>query len=618
MCGIYGMVSPSGSPLVCPQALDAMGPLLRHRGPDAHGAVRCTHGSIGAERLRVIDPSTAGDQPFIDPAGQVWLVLNGAIYNAQEIRRRYRDYPFRSASDAESLMPLYLDRGRTGFAEVDGMFALAIYDLRTRRLLLVRDRSGEKPLFYSHVGDEIWFASEIQALLDPAKRRRKLDHYALRDFITFGYVREPRTMFANISRVESGTAMQFGHDGIQIERYWNPDVIETQENPSSDAVQQLDQLIREAVSKQLTADVPLGVFTSGGVDSSLLAAVAAHTAGADKICTLSVGFEDRPFDESVPARRLSNLLGTRHVEIIASDDTLLDALRTVTSEMAEPISDPAVLPTLLLANEAKKHVTVVLSGEGADELFGGYPTYLGHLMAPRYQHLPRLVRMTIDQLAAWIPPSPQRKVSTTHLFKRFISAAQLPLAERHIQWFGSRLHPRELLIDSCETEHWTNDFPPTGEPLRRAMLFDYRTYLRDDLLPKVDRATMLRSVEARSPYLDEAVIRFALALHPSLKVRNMTTKWLLKQVALAWLPRSIVNRRKRGLSVPVSRWINGGLRAEVDRLLDRERIAGRGLLDAGLIHQLLSQHRLGAADHGRALWTIIILEYWFQHWFVEA
>ncbi len=612
------MVSPSGSPLGCPQVLDTMGALLRHRGPDAHGVVQCIHGSIGAERLRVIDPSTAGDQPFIDPAEQVWLVLNGAIYNAQEIRRRYRDYPFRSASDAESLMPLYLDRGCTGFADVDGMFALAIYDLRTRKLLLARDRSGEKPLFYSHVGDEIWFASEMQALLKPVKQQRELDHYALRDFITFGYVREPRTMFADISKVESGTAMQFCRDGVQTQRYWNPDVIETQVNSPHDAVQQLDHLIREAVAKQLTADVPIGVLTSGGVDSSLLAAVAAHTAGADKICTLSVGFDDRPFDESVYARQLSTLLGTRHVEISASDEMLLDALRTVTTEMAEPISDPAVLPTLLLANEAKKHVTVVLSGEGADELFGGYPTYLGHLMAPHYQHLPKLMRTTIDQFAAWIPPSPQRKVSTSHLFKRFVSAARLPLAERHIQWFGSRLHPRELLIDNSELEVWTNDFPSTGDPLRRAMLFDYRTYLRDDLLPKVDRATMLRSVEARSPYLDEAVIRFALALQPSLKVRSMTTKWLLKQVARKWLPRSIVNRRKRGLSVPVSQWINSGLREEVDRLLDRERIADRGLLDAGLIHQLLSQHRRGSADHGRALWTIIILEYWFQHWFAEA
>ncbi|MFQ5703279.1 MAG: asparagine synthase (glutamine-hydrolyzing) [Gemmatimonadales bacterium] len=617
MCGIYGIVSLRGLPLADLDSLAAMGTLLRHRGPDAHGILRCPHAAFGAERLRIIDPSPAADQPFADPAQQIWLVLNGTIYNSHEIRRRYPEYPFRSRSDVEALMPLYLDLGVSCLDQIDGMFALAIYDRRVGTLLLARDRAGEKPLFYSHFGGEIWFASEIQALLKPKRCRPSLDLCALREFATFGYVREPRSMFVGLHKVESGTGIVFDAEGVRRHRYWKPDTLDVQPIHAADAVRELDQLLRDAVSRQLVADVPLGVFVSGGVDSSLLAALATDALGADRIHTFSVGFCNQSFDEGLHARRIASLLGTRHIQIEATEDTLRSALHRITTRLAEPIADPAILPTLLLAEVAREHVAVVLSGEGADELFGGYPTYLGHLLAPRYRALPSFLRAPIDQLAARLPLTPNRNISIAHLFKRFTAGASLALPERHIRWFGSRIDADDILGEQFDKTRWETEFPSTGDALRRAMLFDYLTYLRDDLLPKVDRATMLCSVEARSPYLDQAVTRFAFGLPTALKVRGITTKWVLKRVASRWLPTSIVRRRKRGLSVPISRWINCGLRGEIDRLLARERIDREGLLNSDTVQRLLVQHRRGTADHGRALWTIIVLEYWMQHWFSE-
>ncbi len=617
MCGIYGMVSLGDRELGNPEALERMGQLLRHRGPDGHGTVHVSRAAFGAERLRVIDPTPAGDQPFTDPTSRVWLVLNGAIYNAPELRRRYSDYPFRSRSDAETILPLYLERGSAGVADLDGMFALAIYDARTRELMLARDRAGEKPLFFSRRGDEIWFASEVQALLAGPVRIRALDAAAVHDFLTLGYVAEPRTLISQIRKVEAGTAVSFTRRGCHSLRYWDPDATARSRVSTHDAAQRLEQLLARAVTKQLTADVPIGIFTSGGVDSSLLAALAVQAVGAERVRTFSVGFAQRRFDESSHARRLATHLRTRHVSLQIDFATLSEALVAVVDRVAEPVADPAILPTYLLARVAREHVTVVLCGEGADELFGGYPTYLGHRAARWYRRLPAPLRTLTQRLTTALPGSQQRKVSLQYLLKRFTASAQQPLPVRHMEWFGTGLG-RHLLRDN----HWlagqeARNFPDAGDAVDRATLFDYRTYLRDNLLPKVDRATMLSSLEARAPYLDGEVTRFALALDSSLKVRGTTTKWLLKQVARRWLPRTIVHRRKRGLSVPIAQWLNGDLRSEVDRLLSPERIERRGLLRPGTVSQLLTEHRSGHADHGRALWTLLMLEYWIERWVSE-
>ena len=616
MCGIYGMVSLSGGGLSKPEMLDRMGTRLRHRGPDHHGTAIHPNAAVGAERLRVIDLTPAGDQPFAASHGQVLLAVNGAIYNAPALRRRYRDFEFQSQSDSETVLPLYLDRGHAGLADLDGMFAIAIYDGRVGELILARDRAGEKPLFYRHVGDEIWFASEVQALLDYTPRFSSLDSWAIRDFLTLGYVTEPRTIFRDVNKVGAGSVESFGRNQHRVLQYWDCDSAVGETVSPVDAVEQLEQLLIRAVAKQLTADVPVGVFTSGGVDSSLLTALAVNTLGNDRVQTFSVGFTQRRYDENPHARRMAECFNIRHVEVKATETALSEALQVIVERVAEPVADPAILPTYLLARATRDHVTVVLSGEGADELFGGYPTYLGHRAAAMYQRLPAAARRALALAINAVPASKQGKVPLEYLLKRFVASAELELAPRHIDWFGTGLRADCWQEEFCP-EYEAPAFPRGANDIDRASLFDFRTYLRDNLLTKIDRATMLASLESRAPYLDSKVVEFALALDTSLKIRGTTTKWLLKQVASRWLPRSTVKRKKRGLSVPISQWLNGGLKPDVDRLLAPDRIDRLGLLHGAKVQQLVTEHRGGNVNHSRALWPLLMLEYWIERWAPE-
>ncbi len=618
MCGIYGMLSCSGAPLSSPDRLEQMARKLQHRGPDGHRTAKVDGAVFGCERLRVIDPTPAGDQPFVACEGRVMLVANGEIYNTSELRQRYPQYPFRSRSDCESILPLYLDRGCAGIAELDGMFAIAIYDGRSRELILARDRAGEKPLFYTYVGEEIWFASEVQALLETSPDSRALDRWAVRDFLALGYITEPRTIFHSIRKVEAGTAIVFSaaHNSRRDVGLQNCDNADFAGERDCDPEKQLGSLLEDAVRKQLHADVPVGIFASGGVDSSLLTALAVEMVGPSRVPTFSIGFAERPYDESRNAGYVARLLGVPHVTVKASERDLSDALRYVVEHTAEPVADPAILPTYLLAKAAREHVTVVLSGEGADELFGGYPTYVGHRAARWYNRLPGLVRSLIRRSILALPVSQRGKVPLEYLLKRFVVAAEKTLPDRHLDWFGTGLSNDAWQRDFCPS-YEPPSFPDGTDDVQRAMQFDYHTYLRDNLLTKVDRATMLASLEARSPYLDRDVTRFARSLDPRQTVRGLSTKHLFKRVAATRLPRGVVHRKKRGLSVPTAQWINRELGPEVDRLLAPERIERRGVLRGGAVRQLLNEHREGSANNSRALWTLLMLEYWLEHWVPE-
>jgi len=619
MCGIYGAVAPgsrSGRAPGPPIVLERMGQALHHRGPDGHSLLFDAASGFGTERLRIVDLDPRADQPFVSPDGRLRLACNGEIYNAPELRRRYRDYPFVSRSDVETLLPLYLDRGVPGLAELDGMFGLALWDGVAERLILGRDRAGEKPLFYVRLGQEVWFASEVQALLGVPRLSRELDEVALAQFLALGYVLEPRTLFTAIRRVEAGTFLCFGTDGReQVVRYWDPSKLAAAGSPEpvADAVPHLRSLLETAVGKQVQADVPIGVFTSGGLDSSILAALTARTLGADRVHTYSARFTAASYDESAWSARVAARLGTRHVEVDCGEPALREAWTAVTDQLAEPLADPAILPVYLLARAARREVKVILSGEGADELFGGYPTYLGHRLAPWLLRLPvplrRVLSASLDRL-----PASGRKVTIEYLLKRFLAEIDRPWAERHLCWFGTG-----LVRDRAGWERAGLDalLAAAGPDPAGALLLDYQTYLRDGLLVKVDRATMLQSVEARAPYLDRDVTAFALALPIEEKIRGLTGKRVLKRAARAWLPRAVVERRKRGLSVPVAGWINHGLGPEVDRLLAPERLRRQELLDAGSIGRLLAEHRAGRANHARPLWAALVLERWLERWLPE-
>ena len=598
MCGIYGIVAERGAELRDPGVITSMGEALRHRGPDGSASFSGPAAAIGTERLRIIDLHERADQPFASPDDMVWLECNGEIYNAHEIRRRYASYPYRSHSDVETILPLYLDRGAAGIEELDGMFGLAIHDRRDGSLLLARDRAGEKPLFYARAGHEIAFASELQSVMQHPGVSRELDPEAAADYLQLGYVLEPRTMFRAIRRIPAGSYVRFHAGGEDVVRYWKPETFPVEDRDPEAAVYELRKLIEAAVTKQVIADVPVGVFISGGMDSSILAALASRTIGVDKVHTFSAQFAEASYDESGDAAKIAARMRTRHVPVRTDEETLLEALRNVTTRVAEPIADPAILPTFLLARAAREHVKVVLSGEGADELFGGYPTYLAHKLAPKYQGLWPPLRRAIRGGVGLLPSS-TKKVTLEFLLKRFISGAEKPWVERHLTWFGTGLSQRAVPADEQR------------DIVAAAMLFDYKTYLRDNLLVKVDRATMLSSVEARAPFLDRDVTRFAISLPTGLRVRRFTTKWILKKAAEKWLPHEVIYRRKRGLSVPIASWINRGLRSEVDRLLTKERLEESGI-DGAMILRLLDEHRRGA-NHARALWAVVMLQYWREN-----
>jgi asparagine synthase (glutamine-hydrolysing) len=600
VCGIYGMVG--GGALRYPSVLDEMGEALRHRGPDGHATFTDVDARIGTERLRIIDLHERADQPFASPDDLVWLEANGEIYNASSLRARYPDYPYRSHSDVETILPLYLEHGAAAIEQLDGMFGLAIWDHRTKTLLLARDRAGEKPLFYATVTGETLFASELQCLLRHPDVSRELDREAIGDYLALGYIPEPRTPFAAIRRVPAGTYMRFREGSEETVRYWDPTRFTPRAIGEREAIAETQRLIETAVTKQVMSDVPVGVFVSGGLDSSILATLASSAIGVDKVHTFSARFADASYDESGDAAVLAAKMRTKHVPVRTDEETLLDALHNVTTRVAEPLADPAILPTFLLARAAREHVKVILSGEGADELFGGYPTYLGHKLAPRYDALPSFIRGGLRKLAFTLPSS-EKKVTIESLLKRFVADAERPWSERHLRWFGTGLTERVPQLDA-----------PGDDALTGAMLLDYRSYLRDNLLVKVDRATMLSSVEARAPFLDRDVTAFALSLPPDFRVHGLTTKWVLKKAAEKWLPHEVIHRRKRGLSVPIAGWINRGLRAEVDRLLEPSRLRQRGLVDEPRVTTLLAEHRAGRANHAKALWAVVMLEYWLERW----
>ena len=605
MCGIFGAIAThpggGGAPLRHPDYIARMAAALRHRGPDGECIVGHERARIGARRLAIMDLTT-GDQPFKSPDGRIWMVCNGEIYNANDLRREASgpgwNYPFRSRGDIETIVPFYERYGADAVARLEGMFGLAVWDDAKGRLLLARDRAGEKPLFWADVRGELRFASEIQALLEFPDQPRRVNRKALSLYRALGYVPAPYTMFDGIHKLPPASLLIAEGGRTEIRSYWS--AAAAAERPSRlsfDNTGDLRETLLRAVQRELMSDVPLGVFTSGGLDSSLLVAAAARAMPGERIHTYAMRFTEPGYDESDYAEAVTHDIATVHHVVTADDESLGRALDVVTRSLAEPLGDPAVLPTWLLAEAARAQVKVILSGEGADELFGGYPTYLGHKFAERWQRIPRplrgVVRWAVDR---W--PTSTGKMTLEFMLKQFLAAAELPWLERHLMWLGAVAIEDGVI---AELEGKLDRFPH-DDPLNRVLWFDFLTYLPDDLLVKVDRATMLASVEARAPFLDREVMELVLPVAAACKVHGITTKAILKQAARGLVPERVIDRQKRGLSVPVARWLNTGLAPLADRLLQTP---------------LLAEHRAMRRNHARRLWPQLMLELWAERWNVD-
>ena len=583
---------------------------LYHRGPDAHRRKRTEAGAIGVTRLRIIDLHERADQPFESRDGSVALACNGEIYNANVLRNMCTGFEFRSRSDVEPLLPLCLSRGAVALSLVDGMFAMALWDSSHRTVTLARDRAGEKPLFYMMVGSELWFASEFGTLARHNPVGNDLDTRSAYWFLKLGYVPDPRTMVRGIRQIEPGTAVTFSESSTCTTRFWNPERIRYMSIDRETARGKLRELVESAVATQMHADVPTGIFASGGLDSTILTALAARKQPG--ILTFTARFARAGYDESLYAEYAARKLGARNIAVLIDSSSLRHALDRSIESLWLPLGDPALLPTIILAERARDDVGVVLSGEGADELFGGYPTYPAHAFADHARPFLQAALPLVAPANRAIEPGPGR-VPFTYMAKRFLDGALLDWPERHFCWFGTGL-PDHLFKGPGLT--WSDcDFVPTRyhDP-GTAMLTDYLTYLRCGLLPKIDRATMRNSLEARAPFLDRHVTRFALALPPTAKLHGLRGKILLREAFCDIVPGRILRRTKQGLSVPLADWMRNELRDELIDTINEHSLTTTGLVEPAATVQVVQRFLAGDSYLTRGVWTLFILQRWLTQW----
>jgi asparagine synthase (glutamine-hydrolysing) len=610
MCGICGIVSVAGlqEPEAARLRTQAMLKALSHRGPDAVGMDSSVSAVLGVTRL-AIRGGDDGLQPMVDEASGVVAVCNGEIDNHRELRRWLEDRgrPVRQATDVAVIPGMYLELGEEFASKLIGAFAIAVWDPRERRLILVRDRAGERPLFFTQTKDSVIFATEIASIVSAGRLPVTFNHAALQRYLRFGLFASPDSPFANIQKVKPGSRVRIDARGVHYSTYWRWGISKTAKHrPSLDT---FDQVFRDAVRRQSDVDVDFAVFLSGGVDSSLVSAVTRSLYPKRPLRAYTLRFKEESFDEGTFAETVAQSLKLEPVPVWVRPEELPDALSLLIRTVGEPLADPAWLPTALLARRAAQDVRLALVGEGADELFGGYPTYLGAGIAERFARLPAWVRAIIRRAVESLPLS-EKKMTLSYLLKRFVAGAELGGMVRHELWVAN-ISPQILARLGMPPTSPCEDDSGSAPLLDRIQRWDLEGSLAEGLLTKADRASMSSALELRAPFLDEAVMTYAATLPAKERVSGFTTKVFLKRYALRYLPKSIVHRRKRGLSVPIGRWLRGPLREWATAALRNDRLSQLGIRTSAVM-ELLSEHCQRKADHARALWTLIVLSEWLD------
>jgi len=616
VCGICGLLARDGAGPVDAEALEAMNARMVHRGPDSAGAFVDGPVGLAARRLAIIDLEH-GDQPLANEDGTVTVVQNGEIYNHEALHAELEaaGHRFLTRSDTEVLAHAYEQWG-VGFVErLRGMFALALWDARECRLVLARDRFGIKPLFWAEVGGALAFASELKALRLAPGFREDVDPEALDAFLAFNSIPAPLTIYAGARKLPPGHVLVRERGAIRVERFARPGPVpaaDVRREDEATLAAELRETLRDSVRAHLVSDVPVGVLLSGGVDSSVLCALAAQES-SEPVQTFSIGFQERSFDELDLARSVAERYRTDHHELILKPDAA-ELFPEIAAAFDEPFGDSSALPTFLVCRLASEHVKVAMSGEGGDELFGGYETYVADLMSARgLGRAARMARPLVELL-----PSSSRRVSLEYRAKRFVRAAHLPPLERHHGWkeiFASDVRA-ELLrgrrdgFDPLDVYRERYAETAGAEPLARLQDVDLGIYLVDDLLVKTDRTSMAHSLEARVPYLDAEVAGLAMALPTAAKVRGWAKKRLLRRAAAPLVPEAIVRGRKKGFSIPAAAWLRGPLVPFAREVLAPARVADQGLLDPAAVAAVLDRHVAGREDLSRQLWGLLALSLW--------
>jgi asparagine synthase (glutamine-hydrolyzing) len=623
MCGIVGFINSDGG-AADREILERMNRAIIHRGPDEDGFYLNQNVALAMRRLAIIDLA-GGQQPMHNADKTKWIVFNGEIYNYQELRKDLdqRGHKFYTNSDTEAIVHLYDEFGADCLKYLRGMFAIAIWDERERSLFVARDRVGKKPLLYSHRPDgSLIFGSEFTALLQHPAIERGVDYEAIDSYLSYLCVPAPMTAFKEIRKLEPGHWLRWRDGQIETKRYWLPDFSKKIKISEEEAIEETTRLLREATKLRMISEVPLGAFLSGGVDSSTVVALMAQES-EKPVKTFSIGFEEQDFSELKYAKRVAEHVGAEYNEFIVKPNAL-EILPTLVEHYGEPYADSSAIPTYYVSRETRKHVTVALNGDGGDESFAGYERYAAMKLAQQYHKIPTFARRHLIERGVGLIPASELTRSRVRDVKRFLQAANLPKTERYFRWMSTfnRDVKRELYTEDFATataeqnpsaimDQWFANANGSGL-LDASLLADQMTYLPNDLLVKVDIASMANSLEARAPFLDHKVIEFAASLPESLKMHRFETKSLLKKVAARLVPKEVIYRRKMGFGVPVGKWMRGEMKEFVREILLSQKALGRGIIKPEMTKKYVSEHTNGERDHAFQIWTLLMLELWFQ------
>lgn len=625
MCGISGIVS-FKEPRVSPEILKRMNDTLRLRGPDDEGFFFSDGVGLGHRRLAIIDLAS-GHQPMTSADGRYTIVFNGEIYNFLELRAKLEcaGVAFRTHSDTEVLLELFARQGLGMLENLNGMFAFAIWDARDKKLYAARDRAGKKPFYYALVNNHFIFGSELKALLEFPGMKKNLNPVALQHFLTYEYVPAPLAMIEGVSKLKQAHWLVLDDGKITTGRYWNQPLGEALPDDEKTASKTLLSLLDKAVQYRLISDVPVGVFLSGGLDSSSIVALIARHREGKNIQTFSINFEEASYDESLYSETVAKKFGTDHHAQTLTANTMLDILPDVANYLDEPFADASILPTYLLSRFTRKNVTVALGGDGADELFAGYPTFYATRFANIYQKMPKIAHKVIDGLAKILPTS-DKNMSLDFKVRQFLKGAHLPGVIKNQMWLAAVLPEEQnaLFHSDFKSKLGASDplailreemsHCPSKNPGDELSYFYQKFYMCDDILFKVDRASMANSLEVRAPYLDKDVVDYACRLPYSYKLKGITTKYILKKTFNRILPAMITQRSKKGFGIPLSGWLKKELKPLLLQTLAKDRIERDGYFEWSRVNILVQDHLSGKNNNRKPLFALLMLHFWMDRY----
>ena len=618
MCGIAGFIG-NGTESVLNNMIQA----IRHRGPDKQDIYLKDGIGLAHARLSILDTSDAGTQPFWSADKKHVIIYNGELYNYIQLKKKHLSntgFHFKSSSDTEVLLYLLSLKGENILNELNGMFSFAYYNFETEELLIARDRMGQKPLYYSLNGRDFVFASELKSLKHHPSVEWSINHTALRQYLTFDYVPNPNSIIAGVNKLESGHYLKFSRNGLQKARYYDIKFNTRNDIGFEEAVKTFDNLMQSAVTDRLISDVPLGIFLSGGLDSSAVAYYA-QKASMSPIKTFSIGFENKSYDESDYASKVAKHLGTEHHSRIFSVKDLESFIPEVSAKLDEPFADPSIYPTFMLSQFARENVTVSLGGDGSDELLAGYPTFISDRFKSLLIHSPQVLNKLIRASAGLMPVS-DKNISLDFKVNQLLKALGAKKEHVHSLWLGSfslesknRLLSKQLRNEETGLEivekHLANT--STLGDFERTIYTYCKTYLDDDILVKVDRASMLNSLEVRSPFLDYRLVNYVNDLPKKYKLKGNSGKHLLKKCMEGKLPDEIIYRPKKGFGIPVSSWIKDDLKELVQDHLSPSSLNRHGFFDVDYVQKLLNDHNMGKVNNRKEIWNLLIFQMWYSN-----